>query len=86
MLHNLMVWVLDCIKPQHTPLVHHIVNCGYHSIGVVKNSNRLKVKQLRCMKCNENLPAYLDSNKSNHKQQYITEMYDELKLSHKERF
>ena len=74
MLHNLMVWILDCVNPQHTPLWYTIVNCGYHSIGVVKNSNRLKVKQLRCMKCNE-ITAFLDSNKSDHKQQYITEMY-----------
>lgn len=82
MLHNLMVWVLDCIKPQHTPLVHHIVNCGYNSIGMVKNSKTPSRVQLRCMKCNEDLPAYLDSNKSNHKQQYITEMYDERSRLH----
>lgn len=82
MLHNLMVWVLDCIKPQHTPLVHHIVNCGYNSIGMVKNSKTPSRVQLRCMKCNEDLPAYLDSNKSNHKQQYITEMYDERPKLH----
>lgn len=82
MLHNLMVWVLDCIKPQHTPLVHHIVNCGYNSIGMVKNSKTPSRVQLRCMKCNEDLPAFLDSNKSNHKQQYITEMYDERSRLH----
>lgn len=82
MLHNLMVWVLDCIKPQHTPLVHHIVNCGYNSIGMVKNSKRSTSVQLRCMNCNEDLPAFLDSNKSNHKQQYITEMYDERSKLH----
>ena len=82
MLHNLMVWVLDCIKPQHTPLVHHIVNCGYNSIGMVKNSKTPSRVQLRCMKCNKDLPAFLDSNKSNHKQQYITEMYDERPRLH----
>ncbi len=82
MLHNLMVWVLDCIKPQHTPLVHHIVNCGYNSIGMVKNSKTPSRVQLRCMKCNKDLPAFLDSNKSNHKQQYITEMYDERSKLH----
>ena len=82
MLHNLMVWVLDCIKPQHTPLVHHIVNCGYNSIGMVKNSKTPSRVQLRCMKCNKDLPAFLDSNKSDHKQQYITEMYDERPKLH----
>ena len=82
MLHNLMVWVLDCIKPQHPPLVHHIVNCGYNSIGMVKNSKTAYRVQLRCMKCNEDLPAFLDSNKSDHKQQYITEMYDERPRLH----
>ena len=76
MLQNQIVWILDCKDIQHTPFVQHVVECGYNSIGVVKNSNHLKEKQLRCIQCNEDLPAYLDAVKSNHKQQHITEICD----------
>lgn len=82
MFRDLMIWIFDTPQQQHTPLVHHIVNCGYNSIGFAKNSRTKSQIKLRCLKCNEDIPAYLDSNKSDHKQQYITEMYHERSKLH----